>query len=327
MIEDPKTHSLRPYDLDTLIAEIPELKKFGYTLEKIEFDPPLDSSNVKPAVWVKLVEIIEENYDRFDGFVILHGTDTMSFTASALSFMLENLTKPVILTGSQLPIGNIRTDGKENLISSVEIAAATIAGVPIIPEVCIYFENKLYRGNRTTKRNAEYFNAFYSANYPSLADTGVYIKYHYDQILVPKPGSKLKLHKSLNPNVAIIKIFPGMPNDIIRAVCNIEDLKAIVLESYGSGNAPTEEGFICEIRNAIASGIIVLNVTQCLQGSVDLGMYETSSELERLGVISGYDITTEAAVTKLMVLLGEGYSKEETVMFLNKSLAGEITTL
>ncbi len=327
MMQDPKTHLLKPFDLENIIIEVPELKKFGFKLDHVAFDPLIDSSNVNPAFWVKIADTIYKNYDKYNGFVVLHGTDTMAYTASALSFMFENLSKPIILTGSQLPIGNIRTDGKENLISSVEIAAAEISGNALVPEVCIYFENKLYRGNRTTKLNAEYFNAFYSGNCTPLAKSGVYINYEYDKIIYPDEKEKLKLHRNLENNIAILKIFPGISPELIRAITDTDDLKAIILETFGAGNAPTDEGFICAIRNALGKGIIILNVSQCLQGSVEQGKYETSAELERIGVISGYDITTEAALTKLMVLFGKKLDREEIIFNLNKSIAGEITPI
>lgn len=327
MMHDPETHLLKPFDLENIIIEVPELKKFGFNLDHIAFDPVIDSSNVNPAFWVKIADTILSNYEKYNGFVVLHGTDTMAYTASALSFMFENLTKPIILTGSQLPIGDIRTDGKENLISSVEIAAAEISGNALVPEVCIYFENQLYRGNRTTKLNTEYFNAFYSGNCEPLAKSGVYINYQYDRIIYPKKGEKVILHRNLENNIAILKIFPGISPEIINSIIETEDLKAVILESFGAGNAPTNEGFICAIRNAISKGIIVVNVSQCLQGSVEQGKYETSAELERIGVIPGYDMTTEAAVAKLMVLLGRNLDRKEIIFNLNKSIAGEITPI
>jgi L-asparaginase len=325
MIENPKTGVLAPFDFTLINDEVPELKRFGFEFDTLTFEPPIDSSNVKPSMWIKLVNLIEHNFTRYDGFVVLHGTDTMAYTASALSFMFENLSKPVILTGSQLPIGNLRTDGKENLISAVEIAAAQISGRPVVPEVCIFFENKLYRGNRTTKIHSEHFNAFYSGNYPPLAESGVYIKYNYNSIIYPEKGTSLKKRVKLDNNVAVVKVFPGIGSSFLRSVFRNEDLRAVVLETFGSGTSPNDEGFISEIRNAINRGVILLNVTQCIQGSVDQGRYESSDLLDHIGVVSGYDITTEAAVTKLMMLLGEYKNNDVVMKELNKSIAGEIT--
>lgn len=325
MIENPKTGVLAPFDFSLVHDEVPELKRFGFEFDTITFDPPIDSSNVKPATWIKLVNLIGHNYMKYDGFVVLHGTDTMAYTASALSFMLENLSKPVILTGSQLPIGNLRTDGKENLISSVEIAAAQISGRPVVPEVCIFFENKLYRGNRTTKMNSEHFNAFYSGNYPPLAESGVYIKYNYNSIIYPDKGTQLRTHVKLDNHVVIVKVFPGIGSSILKNIFRNEELRAVVLETFGAGNAPNDEGFISEIRKAINRGVIIMNVSQCIQGSVELGRYETSELLEHIGVVGGYDITTEAAVTKLMRLLGEHSNRDQIMKGLNTSIAGEIT--
>ncbi len=320
MVKNPKTGSLSPFDFDHILKQVPELNKFGYRLNTITFDPIIDSSNINPAFWIKLVKIIKENYDKYNGFVVLHGTDTMSYTASAVSFMLKNLSKPVIFTGSQLPIGTLRTDGKENLITSVEIAAAQQNSQPLVPEVCIYFENKLYRGNRTIKYNAEYFNAFTSDNYPALAKAGIHIKYNYSVIHYPTVKREFDIYTKLDSNVAVLKIFPGINRNVVASFFNIKDLKAVVLETFGSGNAPTQEWFLDEIEKAIKRRIIILNVTQCSAGSVDMGKYETSLELLNYGVISGYDITTEAAITKLMFLLGQGLNNEEIKKNLNKSI-------
>lgn len=324
MVKNPATGSLAPFKFDQILQEVPELKKFGYKLETYTFDPIIDSSNVNPEFWIRLVKLIEKNYENYDGFVILHGTDTMAYSASALSFMLENQSKPVIFTGSQLPVGAIRTDGKENLITAIEIAAAQRNGNPLVPEVCIYFENKLFRGNRTRKHNADYFNAFRSENYPPLANVGIYINYNYAYIHYPTSKSNLKIHTSLDTNVAILKIFPGIGQNVVDAILHIEGLKAVVLETFGSGNAPTDRWFIEKIKNAVAKGLIILNVTQCQAGSVDMGKYETSIELEKAGVLSGFDITTEAALTKLMFLLGQDLTKEELLKQLNTSISGEI---
>lgn len=324
MVKNPATGSLTPFKFDQILKEVPELNKFGFHLDTITFDPIIDSSNVNPKFWIELVDIIDKNYEKYDGFVILHGTDTMSYSASALSFMLENQTKPVIFTGSQLPVGAIRTDGKENLITAIEIAAAKRNDEPLVPEVCVYFENKLFRGNRTTKHNADYFNAFRSENYPALANVGIYINYNYNYIHYPTFKAKLITHRELDSNVAILKVFPGISENVVDAILNIKDLKAVVLESFGSGNALTEKWFIKKLEKAIEKGLIVLNVTQCQAGSVEMGKYETSEDMLNIGVLSGFDSTTEAAVTKLMFLLGQKLPKEEFILKLNSSISGEI---
>jgi L-asparaginase len=305
---------------------VPELRKFGYDLHSISFDPVKDSSNVDPEVWVKLAEIIEEGYGDFDGFVILHGTDTMAYTASALSFMLENLEKPVILTGSQLPIGLLRTDGRENLLTAIEIAAAKAEGVAAVPEVCIYFDNKLTRGNRTTKMSAEHFDAFNSPNYPALAEVGLHLRYSNSNIMYPDKERKLIVHKSFDTNVAILKLFPGINRNLVKAVTRTEGLRGLIIETFGSGNAPTYQWFLEELAQFIKNGGIIFNVTQCIGGSVEMGLYETSRQMLAAGVVSGKDITSEASVTKLMHLLGRYSQNSEVVASLNKSLAGEISS-
>jgi L-asparaginase len=325
MLQNHKTGSLQPLNFDQISLHVPELKKLGYALNTISFDPPMDSSDIDPETWVKLAHIVYSNYEKYDGFVILHGTDTMAYTASALSFMFDNLAKPVILTGSQLPIGVLRTDGKENIITAVEIAASREFGKTIVPEVCIYFENRLYRGNRTTKINADNFNAFQSPNYPSLAKAGIQIKYNKEVIMHSTSIKPLKLKDVFDNNIAILKLFPGMSRGYVEAILGIKGLKAVILETFGSGNAPAYEWFIKGIRKAVENNIVVLDVTQCLSGSVELGRYETSRKLYEAGVLSGYDITTEAAITKLMLLFGQGYSVEEVKLLLNSSLKGEIT--
>ena len=325
MEKDPDTGALRPFDFADISEKIPELQRFGFTIDTIQFKSPVDSSDIHPGFWIELADIIEENYDHYRGFVILHGTDTMAYSASAMSFMLENLSKPVIFTGAQLPLGILRTDGKENIITSVEIAAALENGSPVVPEVCIYFESKLYRGNRTTKVNAEHFNAFQSANYPYLAKAGVDLVFNREFILYPEKTEPLVVHRKFSDQLTIIKLFPGINRKYMDSVLNIENLRAVILETYGAGNAPSEEWFMKRIRKASERGIIVLDVTQCSRGSVELGRYHTSRTLLESGVVSGYDITTEAATTKLMILMAQDLSNEEIKMLLNKSLKGEIT--
>jgi L-asparaginase len=324
MVEDLATNTLKPFDFVHLSEQIPELKKFNYRMDSHSFSPPIDSSNMTPAVWVQLAEMIEKNYDNYDGFVVLHGSDTMAYTASALSFMFENLSKPVILTGSQLPIGVIRTDGKENFITAVEIAAAKENGKALVPEVCIYFENKLYRGNRTNKYNAENFEAFRSVNYPLLAEAGVYIKYNHSAIH-PSNEQEFRVFKKIDTNIAILKLFPGITENAVKAILSTEGLRAVVMETFGSGNAPSGKWFIDILKQATDKGIIIYNVTQCKGGAVEIGKYETSSDLGKIGVIGGSDITTEAAVTKMMYLLGRGYSKDKIEKYLQSSLRGEMT--
>lgn len=327
MIENAETGALENFNFEQLQKHIPELQKFNFPIVTYQFDPPMDSSDMEPEAWRKLVRIINDNYHLYNGFVILHGTDTMAYTASALSFMLEGLTKPVILTGSQLPIGVLRTDGKENLMTSIEIATAHDRdGNPLVPEVCIFFENHLMRGNRTTKMNAENFNAFRSFNYPVLAEAGIHIKYKNLQIDSYTEEKELKPHYLLDTNVVVLKLFPGIQENVITAILKIEDLKAIVLETYGSGNAPRKEWFIRRLCEASKQGVVIVNVTQCNAGTVEMERYETGYQLIQAGVVCGYDSTTESAVTKLMFLLGHGYTPDEVRERMNQSIAGEITT-
>jgi L-asparaginase len=325
MIENPETGALENFNFDQLLKHVPELKKFNYRISSYQFDPPIDSSDMEPQAWAKLVKIINYNYDNFDGFVILHGTDTMAYTASALSFMLENLSKPVILTGSQLPIGVLRTDGKENLITAIEIAAAKIDGKPVVPEVCIFFENHLMRGNRTTKINAENFNAFRSYNYPPLARVGIHIKYEPSRIRKPNEKKPLTPHYLFDTNVVILTLFPGMQEGVISSILRSPELKAVILKTFGSGNAPQKEWFIRELKEATERGLIIVNVTQCSSGAVEMERYGTGLQLLQAGVISGYDSTVESALTKLMFLLGHGYSNKEIRYLMNTSIAGEIS--
>lgn len=324
MIQHPETGAYQPFNFDNIYEQIPVLENFHCNIDFHSFDPLIDSSDMQPAFWVEIVSVIEHKYEDYDGFVILHGSDTMSYTASAMSFMLENLNKPVILTGSQLPLGVIRTDGRENFINSIEIACAYKDETPIVPEVAIYFENRLLRGNRTSKLNAENFNAFVSGNYRELAEVGVHIKYNYNYILKPN-FKKLKVHKLLDCNVSILKLFPGISECVVNSILSAPGLKAVILETFGSGNAPTSPWFINRLEKAIKEGIIIYNVTQCKEGSVEIGKYASSVDMGRIGVIGGKDITTESALTKLMYLLGSKFDSEEIEKLLQTSLRGEIT--
>jgi L-asparaginase len=324
MIQDPKTGSLKPFNFNAIYDQIPELKQFHYSLFFYSFDPLIDSSNTHPRYWIQLASIIEKYHDAYDGFVVLHGTDTMSYTASALSFLLENLSKPVIFTGSQLPLGVLRTDGRENFITAIELAAAREDNAPAVPEVCIYFENQLMRANRTLKYNAENFNAFISPNYPPLAEAGIYFKFNHHNISTPN-GKKLKVYKNLDTRVGLLKLFPGISKEFVEAALSVPNQKAIILETFGAGNAPTEPWFIDAIKQCIDSGIMVVNVTQCMAGAVDMGKYETSLSLRNIGVLNGYDSTTEAMLSKIMYLLGRNLSKEQFIKGMNSSLRGEIT--
>jgi L-asparaginase len=325
MKENVTNGTLEPFEFSLIEQEVPELKMFGYDISSISFNPPLDSSNVGPESWVSIASIIGSHYYKYDGFVVLHGTDTMAYSASAVSFLLENISKPVIFTGSQLPIGRLRTDGRENLITAVEIAAAMNRQDMAVPEVAIYFENILYRANRTTKISADQFHAFESSNYPHLAETGIFIKFNYDAIHHADGYSNLVLHDRMDTNVMLLKLFPGMTELQLRTVLNMSGLKGVVLETYGSGNAPTTASFINLIREKVEKGIIFVNITQCQRGGVRSDLYQTGLHLEGAGVLNGFDMTTEAALTKLMFLLGQYDSANEIKMDLNRSLRGEIT--
>jgi L-asparaginase len=324
MRKDFETGALKAFNFSKLLNRIPELKQLECEIETISFVEPIDSSNMNPQEWAKIASIIGENYSGFDGFVVLHGSDTMSYSASALSFMLENLSKPVVFTGSQLPIGDLRTDAKENLITAIQIASLRENGQAVVTEVCLYFEYKLYRGNRTTKINAEHFKAFTSPNYPELVESGVNLKIRRELLLPIQQSKELVVHENLDNNVVIVKMFPGMSETVLAAILDIQNLKGIVLETYGSGNAPTEDWFISLLVKAINKGIHIINVTQCSAGSVNMGQYETSTSMKEIGVISGKDITTEAAITKLMYLLGQNIAATEFKKIFETSLRGEM---
>ncbi|AOW21449.1 asparaginase [Urechidicola croceus] len=324
MARDYDTGVLKAFNFNDLLSHIPELKRLNCTIENTSFEVPIDSSNMNPKYWVQIVEMIERNYNQYDGFVVLHGSDTMSFTASAVSFMLEDLNKPIIFTGSQLPIGDFRTDAKENLITAIEIASSHESGVPIIKEVCLYFEYKLYRGNRTTKVNSEHFKAFSSPNLPPLAESGVHMK--FNKALIKDNGSKnkVKFRKQMDTNVVLLKLFPGISERIIKSIFEIDGLKGIIIETYGSGNAPTDDWFITLLKKALENGIKIIDVTQCVSGEVLFGHYETSAQLEKLGLINGKDITTESAIAKLMYLLGENVEDNEFKRLFEAPLRGEM---
>jgi L-asparaginase len=291
----------------------------------ISFDPILDSSNMNMDTWIEMASIIEKNYDDYDGFVILHGSDTMAYTASALSFMLENLAKPVILTGSQLPIGEIRTDAKENLITALEIAAAKDEnGHAIVNEVCIYFDYKLFRGNRSKKTDANKFEAFSSPNFPILAEAGVHINFN-SEMLMPRSEASFVVHKKLKNPISLLKIFPGISPAYVDAVISAQGVKAIILEGFGAGNTSTDDWFVASLQQAVASGILILEITQCMGGNVEIGRYETSKHLAKMGVVGGLDLTFEAAITKLMFLFGQELSLNEIANQLTQNLRGEIT--
>jgi L-asparaginase len=328
MNRNPATGALEPFDFEHLLYNVPELKQFDTLIETFQFQPPIDSSDMSPARWTELSHTIADRYKEYDGFVVLHGTDTMAYTASALSYMLENLTKPVIFTGSQLPIGQLRTDGKENLITSIEIAAAKDSeGHAMVPEVGIYFGGHLLRGNRTTKQSAEEFNAFESFNYPHLVEAGVNICYHRNRMLTPCWERPMTPHFLLDNNVIIFSLFPGIREDLIRHIIHTPNLKAIVMRTFGSGNAPQQPWLLNALEEGTRRGKVIVNISQCMQGAVEMSRYDCGYHLQEVGVISGRDATVEAAVTKLMFLQSHYPDDPDTVRrLMAQSIRGEMTT-
>ena len=326
MNRNPRTGALEPFNFESLLSNVPELQQVSTEIATFQFNPPIDSSDMSPERWVDLAHVITNNYNLYDGFVILHGTDTMAYTASALSYMLENLTKPVILTGSQLPIGQVRTDGKENVITSIEIASAKYQdGKAMVPEVCIYFNGHLMRGNRTTKQSADNFNAFESFNYGHLADAGVNINYHTSRILMPDYSKSVQPRFVLDPSVIVFTVFPGIQEDLIRHVLMSPKLRSIVMRTYGSGNAPQYPWLMNALKEATGKGKIIVNISQCMAGSVEMGRYDTGYQLKEAGVISGHDSTVESAVTKLMYLQGIYSDWHQVKNYMQRSIRGEIS--
>ena len=326
MNRNPQTGALEPFDFEHLIQNVPELRQFDIEIDTCQFQPPIDSSDMSPMRWTELSHCIADHYDGYDGFVVLHGTDTMAYTASALSYMLANLTKPVIFTGSQLPIGQLRTDGKENLITSIEIAAAKDdKGRAMVPEVGIYFGGHLLRGNRTTKQSAEEFNAFESFNYPHLVDAGVNITYHRERMLTPDWQQPMTPHYRLDNNVIIFSIFPGIREDLIRHIIHTPNLKAVVMRTFGSGNAPQSPWLLNALREGTRNGKVIVNISQCMQGAVEMSRYDCGYHLQEAGVISGRDATVESAVTKLMFLQARYDDPEQVRQLMQQSLRGEMS--
>ncbi len=327
MKQDMKDLTLKPFDFSQILDEVPEIRKFAFKIDTYSFEPPIDSSDVEPSLWQDLARLIKEKYEDYDGFIILHGTDTMSYSASALSFMLDGLTKPVIFTGSQLPIGVPRTDGKENLISAVEIASAKDEeGHPAVPEVCVCFDSLLMRGNRSTKVNSEVFRAFQSPNFPPLAEAGINIRYNNEYIRKPNDWyQSLTINTELDTRVSILKIHPGITPEVVRNILCGKDTRAIIMETYGSGNAPTRDWFLDIVKESSAMNKIIVNVTQCLAGTVNMNIYANGKALERAGVIDGYDSTTESALAKLFYLMGKSRDNEWVKAMMSRNLKGEIS--
>lgn len=325
MVKDEVSDTFVPFDFELIANNVPELKRLNYQLTVHSFHPIIDSSNMTPEIWIKMATLINENYDEYDGFVILHGSDTMAFTASALSFMLEGLQKPVILSGSQLPIGEIRTDARENLITALELASAKKDNNPLIHEVCIFFDNKLFRGNRSFKYNSAKFEAFRSPNYPVLVESGVHLKYTSDAF-INNSGKQFQLNTELDTAVGVLKLFPGISPVSVKSVLQ-SDVRSIIMETFGTGNTTTAPWFLDLLAEAIQTGKNILNISQCRVGSVELGRYETSRYLKEIGVLNGFDMTFEAAITKLMYLQGKYSDQKEVAYWVQKNLRGELTEL
>lgn len=326
MIENPSTRALEPFDFSHLIENVPKLRLLDIEIDSLEFPDPIDSSSMTPEHWQEIAHVIEDHYDTFDGFVVLHGTDTMAYTASALSFMLRNLDKPVIITGSQLPIGDVRTDGEENLITALQVAAQRDTdGKPMIREVAILFEDYVWRGNRATKHSSDNFNAFSSNNYPHLASIGLGIHYNHSAMLRNEPKERLHVDYGLDDNVMIVDLFPGIRTDVVRHLFNTPGIKGIVLKTFGSGNGPDDPGFIKALKEVTERGVVVINISQCSNGTVNPDKYQSGKGISDAGTISGMDLTAEAAITKLMHLFGKGMTPAEVKQAMLQPLAGEMT--